>query len=432
MIMDRKHIFCDMERAVLKHLEIFPVVVLSGARQVGKTTLAKRICRKKEGVFLTMESIKTKSEAMDDPDKTLGDGKNFMAIDEIQLYPEMLRQVKYVVDNDRRNGMFLLTCSGDMDWMWGFYDALVGRVMTLHMRPFSQFEIFANGEGMTQGRQNDASEENHCNVIERLFADDSPPDKGCEGLADAVERGGYPMVFSVAKEDKKNVLEQYLYVELAREFQRLFKGKGITDMPKLLGTLAERLGNGKNIKELAASIGQTPHVTDSLCSLFECFFLAEPLPSLREKLRKKEVSRKHRVYLNDSGLAATLLQLDGKDLHGSAHWLGLLRNFVLAELRKHLELSSFLRSASLCYYRESDGIKVDFVLAKNVDKGDLIAIDVKATKNLGRRDGASLAEFKSFMQGRCKRAIVFYEGDRTLRFDDGVEAWPLSSLLEPW
>lgn len=428
--MDKNQVARDIEKVVLQSLEKFPVLVLEGARQVGKTTLAQKICKQKEGVYLSLDSMITLEKVRRDPDHMLGNGERFVVIDEIQLLLGLERQVKFIVDNYRRNGMFLLTGSEDMGKMEAIKDALVGRQKTLHMRPFSQFEIFANKRSVVGQSKTEVSTGGDCNVIEQMFADKSPPDKSSEGLAKKVALGGYPA--AVVATDKKEVLEEYLFDKIARELQRKNIGERLSHTPRLLRKIAGKIGKIKNIKELAEEIEQAPHVARDLFNLLANTLVLEPLPSLGEKIRKRSVTGKDKIYLNDSGTATTLQQLDDQDLAKSGYWGELLENFVLAELRKHLELSSFLRSASLCYFRENNGIEVDFVLAKNVNKGDLIAIEVKATKNLGRRDRSSLAEFKSLLPDRCKRAILFYGGDKTLRYDDGVEAWPLSSLLEPW
>lgn len=125
-----------------------------------------------------------------------------------------------------------------------------------------------------------------------------------------------------------------------------------------------------------------------------------------------------------------MLKLDGKELAASSHWNPLLGNFVLAELRKHLELSSLLRTASLHYYNERNCFEVDFLL--QIDWESVVAVELQATKHLRVIDRVALAEFKKDLGKRCLRSIILYYGDKHVRYDDGVEAWPISSLVHPW
>lgn len=416
----------DMERSVSEKLKEFPVVVLQGAPHVGMTTLANRLCDRLNGRLWTMNSMLQRARLRDDPDG-LSDGLGFVAVDGIQVFPELVRAVKRIVDSNSRAGMFLLTSSAGRHRMADMFDTLGAKREELCMRPCSQFEL--RGAASADSRQADGSARNARgnNVIEHILSGLIPPDRPTEGLAEEVRKGGYPVIRTAR--NNAEMKEAYLYEELMGDLLESAGEIGLEHQQLLLSNLARSIGRVRNIRDVAENSRISEHMAKKTHDHLSNMFIIETVPSFGEKIRKRSFTATDKVYFNDCGLATTMLGLDGEDIVSSPHWTRLVENFVLAELLKHKELCSLEPRSGFCHYRETSGIKVDFILKM---RSGCIAFGVNASKKVGRSDRSSLVEFKSALGKRCRRAIIFYAGEKTLKYDDGVEAWPISSLIEPW
>lgn len=405
----------SMEAAVLEGLQDFPAVVIEGARHVGKSSLADVVCKNLDGKLFGMDSMPTVSELHETQANAIDRHPQLVAICEVLAVRRLARHVKFLVDSNWSEGMFLLTTSRFIDGRDTVNHALAGRLRTLHMRPLSQFEISSDGRA---GR----------NFIEAVVSGKDPPDRGADDIAERVAHGGYPAV--VSRRTKAHLMREYVNGAVESDVRSQLKARQFTDAPRMLSCMASSLGQATNIRKLAGALGISHFKADRLHKALVNLYVAEPLPSYRMPLRGLKVSTRPKTFLNDSGLGTTLLKLDGKDLEASAHWKPLLDNFVLSELRKHLELSSMQRTARLHYYNEHNFLEIDFLL--DISPDTFVAIKVNSASGLRHLDRVALAEFKKDLGKRCLRAIILYCGDKHVRYDDGVEAWPISSLIHPW
>lgn len=416
-----KYIRRDMEHAIEKALRNYPVVILGGAKQVGKTTLAKRICSKHGGRFLTLDDWKVRDE-LQDGHRLLGDGSDFVVVDEIQLNPELARSIKGIVDNDRRNGMFLLIGSSGRFRMAEKYRVLQGRSASFLLRPLSRFEISAG-----RRRKQPPNAPLFPNFIDSVLDGRSPTDRPAGNLEEIVEEGGYPMLLEVG--NKALEMERYVHEEIFRPSAVKGKLQGMQARQALYRKLAESVGHLRSITDIAKATRQSDYYIEQLYELLSNNYLIEELPGFGEMLRNKKVTSTPKLYLNDSGMATIMLDVGDGGLFSSQAWGAILENFVLSELRKHKETSRLGPMHDFSYFRENNGIEVDFVLGKRLN---FLAFEVKATTKVRRHHTRNLSEFRKLMGKKCKRAILFHCGEHTVDYQNGVEAWPVSSLLHPW
>lgn len=423
--MKEKYIRRDMEHAVEKALLNYPVVILEGARQVGKTTLVKRICRKMGGRFLTLDDFEVRDE-LHDSHRLLGDGSALVVVDEIQRNPELVTSIKGVVDNDRRNGMFLLTGSSDRFRMKAKYDDLQGRSANFLLRPLSQFE-FAAAKADGSRRKIPKDDPLFPNFVDSVLDGRSPPDRPAGNLEEIVAEGGYPILFGA--EDKSVRMERYIHQSIFRPSLDKGRLQGVHARQTLYKKLAGSIGHLRNISDIAKATRQSDYYIEQLYELLSNNYFIEELPGFGEKPRNKKVTGTPKLYLNDSGMATNMLNFGTETAAASPSWGTLLENFVLSELRKHKETSRLGPMHDFSYFRENNGIEVDFVLGKRLD---FLAFEVKATIKVRRQDTRNLREFREVLGKKCKRAILFHCGEHKVDYQNGVEAWPISSLLHPW
>ena len=421
----------ELENLVRRYLEKRAAVQIDGARQVGKSTLAKRICEERNGEYLTLEDADVKHTLRTRPAALLSMAKSkMMVIDEVQSLPGLVRTVKQFIDERERPGMFVLTGSGDRTRKSSDYKPLTGRAKSLSMRPMSQLEIdglvnagIDPGAGDNEG--GDETRQGSRNFTECLFAGESPGNGRCDGLHERLKLGGYPRSV-LTPDDKARIMEEYVEAELVNNYFRISRNEAISSVPKLIEQLAKMQGRISNVKLLSEKIESSQQATRKLIDLLSNTFVMEPLTALQEKFRNRQLAKKYKIYLNDSGLVTTMLGLDGCELTDE-HLGTLLEVFVLSELRKSLACSSLSSLCDIHYYREQTGIEVDFVI-KNGVLGEIVAIEVKAASNYNWDDWDNLREFKEIAKGKCKRCILLYGGHETVVLEEGIEAWPISCL----
>lgn len=409
-------------------LSRIPVVMLEGARQVGKTTTVKKICEEAGGEYLTLDQPFTFDQAASDPLELLSvvERGNLVVVDEIQLMPSLFRVIKYYVDKDRRPGMFLVTGSGDRHNMKTTIAPLAGRAVSKVLRPLSQSEVltFSDVGGPEEGS---IGESRPSGGIIEAMADGEPP-RPLPGfdLPKAVGTGGYPEC--VLKPEKKEEWISYVFEhDIAAAIRRVSKSGSVRALPRFLRQVAARLGKQANLSKIAREMSESVSVARALYDLLCNEYIIEPLPGHHKNYRKIRMASRDKLYLNDTGLATTLLSLDGQDLPATSGWGMLVENYVLNQLRNDVDLHHLPNSVQISHFIEHDGVDIDFVVSLG-SGGDVIPIEVKAATKVRRPDTKNIREFKRIAGKRCKRAVVVYGGDEAVELDGGVLAWPVSCL----
>ena len=391
-----------------------PVVLLHGARQVGKSTLAASIASgPRRARYLTLDDAPVLAGARTDPTAFIRGFTEPVVVDEVQRAPELFLAIKAAVDRDRRPGRFLLTGSANVLLLPRLADALAGRMEILTLWPLSQGEI----EGVREG------------FIDALFAE-SPPKLSAEPeprsrLLERILRGGYPEVVSQGPSGRRDAwFGSYIMTILQRDVREVSNIEALTAMPRLLALVAARGASLLNTSDLSRSVGIPLTTVKRYLALLEIAFLVQLLPAWSANLGKRLV-KAPKVVLTDSGLMAYLLGITGERLALDAALSGpLLENFVAMELRKQASWSK--TQPAMFHFRTSVGHEVDIVLEAR--GGRLVAIEVKATATLNPNDLHPLRLFAEATGRRFRRGVLLYTGSEPVTFGPDLHALPMSAL----
>jgi hypothetical protein len=393
------------------------VVVVTGARQTGKSTLARIVAADRPGTAVRYLDEAVEREAATADPAAFVRHHGLLIIDEVQRVPDLMLAIKHVVDLDPRPGRFLLTGSARLFGLHEIPDLLPGRSETVELWPLSQGEIDRVDESF----------------VDRLFdLSDSfvPPDSTLrrEDYIDRALRGGYPG--ALARPDpgrRSRFFESYLSDLVNRDIRQLSDIERPADMRRLLGALAARMSSPAVSRNIAADLELPPTTFTRYLDLLELVHVVRRIPAWSTNLTTRATATPKLIVV-DSGLAGHLTGLTPRRAaHPQAPVGPLVENFVIGELARQLTWATEV--ARLYHYRDRDHYEVDALIEHA--SGDVAAIEVKAAETVRREDFRGIDRLARRLGDRLVRGIVLYAGRRAQSFGDGRLAWPISSLWAP-
>jgi uncharacterized protein len=359
------------------------VVVVHGARQTGKTTLAQMPAVARGRSYLTLDNLDVRELAQSDP-RALFIGRPRVTLDEIQRHPDLLLAIKADVDTARQPGRFLLTGSANLLLMKGVADSLAGRAVYLSLPPLTWAEIEQRPFGVVLDlllRNRDLNQ-----LMQELPTEIPAP---ARPLEQAVLAGGYPVpALSADPSFRSRWLDGFVQTYLERDLRDLSAIGNLPEFRRLMQLCALRSGRPLNVASLGADAGLAAPTARRYVNLLETSFQVTRVPAYAVN-RGTRLVKGPKLLWTDTGLAAHLIGIsDEKSLREAREWGFLLETWV----GNHLGVYAGLRAPriSLCHWRTPDGREVDFVLEAG---RRLLPIEVKSTSRPGRRDLSGLDAF---------------------------------------
>ncbi|MFO1524336.1 MAG: ATP-binding protein [Kiritimatiellia bacterium] len=375
-------------------LRVMPVVVLTGARQTGKSTLAGQ-CGAGRHAY-TFDDLGVLDTARRHPGELLSGLP--VTLDEIQRAPEMLLAVKRAVDARRRAGDYLLTGSANLLLMDKVADTLAGRALYLELPPFCPCEWLGRAGGLEP--------------LDRLFAADFdlrewPVVRG--DWTTWLLRGGYPSALGIADHADRTLWHSaYVQTYLERDLRQLSAISNLPDFQRVMALAAHRTGRLLNQAELARDAGLSHPTTHRHLNLLETGCL---LHRIRPYATNPSVAlvKSPKLLWADSGLAAVLAGLrDPKDLAGRPDAGFWLEQTIYQTLRVWVSLDPLHRR--IHYWRDRSGREVDFILEQD---GRCVALEIKLASRVTAGDTTGLRAFREAAgkKSGLVRSLVLHAGD---------------------
>jgi len=387
-----------------------PVVLVTGPRQCGKTTLVRDQVRGKRE-FLTMDDDTVLASARSDP-AGLVRGLDKATIDEVQRAPDLLRSIKRSVDVDRRAGRFLLTGSANLLTVPQVSESLAGRMEIVNLLPLSQAEIHRRKPAF----------------LKAAFKGKlGKPGEAMTGkdLVEAVLTGGYPeMLRRKHPERRRAWARDYIRAIVQRDVRDIAEVEKLDQMPRLLQVLAQQSGQLTNFTQMGGQVGFDDKTTRKYVAILEQLFLVRRLePWFRNRL--KRLIKTPKIHFLDSGLLATLLGATAEGVRKDRAIFGrLLETFVFSEVLKQMPFME--TGCTLYHYRDKDQDEVDIVIEDSA--GALVGIEVKAGATVNSGDFKGLRKMADASGDDFKLGLALYDGERAVPFGNRLFAAPLSCL----
>ncbi|MEV0229536.1 ATP-binding protein [Nonomuraea sp. NPDC050786] len=390
------------------------VVVVNGARQVGKSTLAGLIVAQAGNARkLYLDDPAILAAAEEDP-VAFVQHDGLLMIDEIQRAPQLLLPIKHVVDQDPRPGRYLLTGSARLLGLRDLPDALPGRTETIELWPLSQGEIESAPDGF----------------VDHVFAQGAdvsmPP---CtlrkRDYVDRALRGGYPEAIRRDPGRRRNrFFDSYITDLITRDVRQISDIERPAEMRRLLSVIAARMGGLAVVQAMAGDVGLPRMTLSRYLDLLELVFLIKRVPAWSSNLTRRAISTP-KLIITDSGLGGRLIGMSPDRARDVTAPVGpLLENFAIGEVARQLTWAN--EPVQLFHYRDRDQVEVDMVLEHA--SGEVVGIEIKAAETIRGDDFRGLRHLADRLGARFRAGFVLYTGEQTLPFGDKLKALPMASL----
>lgn len=376
------------EPALLRLAGSFPVVVVTGPRQSGKTTLVRHSFPRKP--YANLEELDIRTLAEEDPRGFLEGYPDGAVFDEVQRTPNLLSYMQGRVDEARTPGMYILTGSQQFNLLSGVTQSLAGRSALLPLLPFS-------------------------------FAELAHTDRAPKTPEEAIFKGGYPPLFS-QEIDTSAWLGNYARTYIERDVRSIVNVRDLSQFRNFVKLCAGRTGQILNLSSLASDCGISHNTARSWISILETAYIVTLLPPYYKNFNKRIV-KSPKLHFIDTGLAAWILGIQSADQISSHPLRGpLFESYVVSQLLK--KRFSLALESNLYYWRDSHGVEIDIL----IDQGDrLTPVEVKSGKTFSTDFLKPLEKWSDYAGNAAGECMLVYGGEKELKAH-GCRVIPWNSI----
>lgn len=375
----------DAEKELKALSREFRAVLITGPRQSGKTTLARKVFPDKP--YLLLEEPDTRQFAIEDPRRFLSRLPEGAILDEVHKTPELLSYIQGIIDNSDKRGMFILTGSCNFRLMESVTQSLAGRLGQIELLPLSLNELADSG-------------------------------KLPETLEDMLFSGSYPEVYE-HKLSPERWYNAYISTYLERDVKQLMNIKDSMTFQKFLGLCAANCSQMINTSRIGGDCGIHHNTVSSWLSILQTTYVAFLLPPHFKNFRKRIV-KTPKIYFYDTGLVCRLLGIENADQLQLHPLRGpLFENFVISELLKMRYNQG--KKSNLYFWRNNTGLEIDIL----IDKGEkLQPLEIKSGQTVASDWFQNINKWQQLAGRISENGILVYGGESCQERS--------GSLIIPW
>lgn len=392
----------ELERKFLKMNKVFKALLVTGARQVGKSTMLRHLAENTGRTFVSMDDKRNRELARRDPGLFFQTFKTPILIDEVQKAPELFEHIKMICDETNETGLFWLTGSESKKLLKNAGDSLAGRVCILKMYSLSLKEKL----GITSVVDIKYTFED-LTEREKLF-----PAYDVNQIYEHIWRGGMPAMQNFDAEQMNSYYSSYIETYLMRD---AVDDNGISDTEgfrRVLSACAAFVGNLVNYSDLATAGGVSVPTAKSWVKVLQTMGIVFLLDTYSNNELKRLV-KTPKLYFCDTGLAAYLSMWTSKDvlMNGAAsgHYF---ENYVVGELLRNTAYGEV--NVNMTYYRDTNQKEIDVVIEEN---GVLHPIEIKKASNPERKIVKAF-DVLNVSSNELGKGLVICMTDRTFPIDE--------------
>lgn len=332
----------QMKNLLENAVQTRPAVLLTGARQTGKSSLLQKQYPDTE--YITFDHLRHVEAAKESPEYFLAQFQEQTILDEIQYVPEFFRELKILIDQNRQNyGKWIMTGSQQFALMEEISESLAGRIALLHLETLSACEL---------------------------------RNENIKAINDFLWKGGYPELWSNKRLKTMDFFESYIRTYVERDLKTIIDVKNLSDFRKFFRMLATRAGRLLNYRSLSSDVGVSDVTIRKWIHALEISGLVYLLTPYYANIGKRLI-KSPKIYFSDHGLLCYLLGIDNeRGWYTHPHRGALWENLVMLEL---IKTNHLVPGNDLFFYRDQNGVEIDFVIER---KGKLILVEAKAGERI--------------------------------------------------
>lgn len=360
----------------------FPVIMITGSRQVGKTTLLNNLQKqsKSEINYVSLDNLSVRALAKEEPELFLERYKAPLIIDEFQYAPDLLSYIKIIVDEKKQEhlenekvqsmGLYYLTGSQVFHTMKSVSESLAGRVGILELYPLSNREI------------ENKNEDFFLPIYENLENKEKTKRLDVDKVYEKILKGSYPELYSNPNIEPRDFFESYIKTYIERDIRELINVKDETKFLKFIESVAVRTGQELNINDISNSIEINNMTVQNWLSIL----VSTGLVYLLQPYSNNNISRivkRPKLYFMDTGLACYLAgYMDSITLEKSAFNGAIFETYVITEIIKSFANAGLDSRKYLYYYRDNNGKEIDLLIIYN---NTVYPLEIKKSFNPGKQ-----------------------------------------------
>ena len=360
-----------IKKAMDIYLGKYPILVLTGPRQSGKTTFLKNEFA--NYTYINLENLDNRTYALNDPNGFLAEHGNFVILDEAQRAPELFSYLQTKVDNDKIMGQYILSGSQNFHLMRNISQSLAGRVALFKLLPFDNLEM------------------EHAEWLNDDYAVN-------------LQRGFYPAIYD-RDIPSKVFYSNYVQTYVERDLTELIQVKNLKQFRNFITLCAARVGQLLNLNSLANECGISQPTAKAWISVLETSYILYQLQPFHSNINKR-MTKNSKLYFYDTGLVCFLLKInDASSLKTSAYKGSLFENYVINEYIKQQYHQNLL--LDFWFWRDAVGHEVDFIW-QNTEKLNLV--EIKASETIIPDMFKGLSYMKKYMPDLIESKTIVHTG----------------------
>ena len=389
-----RYIKRDIESKIEELSKEYACILVSGPRQVGKTTVLKELSENNRE-YITFDDLEERRLAQKDPAMFLQIHKMPMLIDEVQYAPEIFSYIKIAIDNGAKPGSFWITGSQSFKMMELAQESLAGRVALLHMTSLSQHEIYGIGKNMPFTLELKK-------IKSRL---ENATKANVEGIYERIWNGSLPGLVSGKFTDRDIFYSSYLQTYIERDITDLIGKVDKLLFSDFIRSAACRVGQVLNVHDIAKDVGIADNTAKRWLQILEKSDVIFYLRPYSNNLLKRTI-KSPKLYFFDTGLVAYLTKYSSPEILSNGSLNGaILENYVVTEILKTYRNEG--KEPLLWYYRDRNDNEIDMVIEAD---GKLHPIEIKKTANPGDELIKTFSVLEHATMPKGERSDFVYEG----------------------
>lgn len=358
-----------------KSIKSRPITLITGARQVGKSTLCKKLVNDYQFNYVSLDNLRERQSAVSDPEMFLQLHKWPLIIDEVQYAPQLFDVIEAIVNeekfiNGKNYGMFVLTGSQAYKLIEGVSQSMAGRVSIISMKPLSYNEIIGFEE-----KPFNFSLDDYSNIINKKSID-------IDELYGYIVKGMYPELYDNEYLDSETFYSDYVETYINRDVSQIINLVDKLKFQNFMEILASFTGEELVYDTIAKAVGVSIVTIQSWISVLVSGDIIHLLQPYNENSILKRVVKRPKIYFTDTGLACYLARLDNPETLKRSRFNGrFVETYIINEIMKSYLNNN--KKANFYYYRDNDQKEIDLLI---LDGGKLNFIECKTGVSFSKKD----------------------------------------------